>query len=52
MYGSFANRYEGIGKVNDIKNLNKRRFAIGACSIKNWLLLREVDLKFLPPGLN
>ena len=52
MYGSFANPYEGIGKINDIKNIDKRRAAIGACSFKNLLLLRKVDLKYLPQEYN
>lgn len=48
MYGSFANPYEGIGIINDIKNLDLRRLQIGACTFKNWVLLRGMDLSKLP----
>ena len=50
IYGSLGYFKEGIPPIKDIQNIDKIRASIGACSLKNWLLIRKLSLKFLPIG--
>ncbi len=40
LYGAFANQ----GKITDAADVDKRRSAIGACSLQNWFKIRKAQL--------
>lgn len=50
IYGSLGSPFTGLPLIKDIKNVDRLRREIGACSLKNWLILRKIPLKFLPNG--